>query len=440
MAIELMRDTRPEPNKVFLAAGFGRTPLPNGEEFDNDAFYTGVICPTCASIGLEVLRADELYGKGDLTETAWHGIQLASLVIVDFSARSGNVAAEFAIALLLRKRIVVLAQSEDDIPSDVRGHYRYIQYDGSWQAMERLKQELLRELPAAMEQPATEMILVPMSTGGTTPVPGEVIVATTDFVIVSTDDRRRVVLNAADVDPRRIIPDMAKRFPVGSRVEGWIEVDLAGDARYTIVPGQQNPWPALESEFPPGTEFRSRVDSVVAGLGAFVHVRHGVNGLVPENRLLGRQVTAGDHVEVAVTTLDLERRRIGLRLDRVLSDVSTPKSGKPRVETKSPTGSSDGKSGHLPNVGDRLVGTVTRAVPEGDGSGGFVLLQVPSLSRPVLLHVTSMTDDMRADLKNGFVEIGEEVVIEVVKVDARRRKVLVKDLREDEEDKLPLAS
>jgi hypothetical protein len=40
---------------------------------------------------------------------------------------------------------------------------------------------------------------------------------------------------------------------------------------------------------------------------------------------------------------------------------------------------------------------------------------------------------MRGDLNDGFVEIGEEVAVEVVKVDAAQRKVLVRDLREDEE-------
>lgn len=437
MTIKLMRDCRPEANTVFWAAPFGIKTLANGEPFDFDAFFAEVIVPTCGTLNMKVLRADQVYGKGDVAETAWHGIQLAPVVLVDFSARSCNVAAEFALALTLGKRIVVLAQDPEDIPSDVRGHFRYLQYGNDWQSMQRLRDELGKELPATMEQSSTEMILVPMHNGGTSPVPGEVVIADREFVMVVTDDRRRVVLNAADVDPRRIIPDMAKRFPVGTRVEGAFEVDLAGETKYTLIPGQLNPWPTLESTFSPGTEFRSRVDSVKPGLGVFVHVGHGVNGLVPEHKLGGRQVTAGDDVEVAVTTFDADRRRIGLRLDRVLA-VSTVR---PALVPASPAAwtsrkanrshEAGGATGPLPMVGDVLVGSVTRIVQEGAGSGGFILLRVSGIARPVMLHCTAMSEDLRADLKDGFVEMGEEISVEVITVNESQNKVLVKDLPEE---------
>ncbi|TCJ33732.1 S1 RNA-binding domain-containing protein [Parafrankia sp. BMG5.11] len=444
MTIKLMRDSRPEPNTAFFATQFGIKELRNGQTFDFDVFTTSVIAPTCAGAGLTLLRADQVYGRGDLTDTAWHGLQVAQLVLVDFSGRSANVAAEFALALALGKQIIVLVQDPDDIPSDVRGHFRYIQYGSDWQSIERLKAELGKELPAALARKSTEMILVPMHPGAATPVPGEVVIADKDFVMVLTDDRRRVVLNAADVDPRRIIPDMAKRFPVGTRVTGSFEVDLTGDTRYTLIPGQANPWSALEAEFPPGTEFRSRVDSVIPGLGVFVHVAHGVNGLVPAHKLNGRQVGVGDTVEAAVTTFDAERRRIGLRLDRVLHVVPERQPG-PKVTQPAPrhtpdAGSLGGRRAalpasrldavSLPAVGATLRGEVVRVVQESDGSGGFILLRVEGLARPVLLHHTAMTEDLRADLAGGFVEMGEEMAIEIVKVDALANKVLVRDLPE----------
>jgi small subunit ribosomal protein S1 len=430
MTIKLARDCRPEPTMMFWAAPFGVKQLSNGQSFDFDALYTDVIVPTCASAGMTIVRADQVYGKGDVAETAWHGIQRATIVLIDFSARSGNVAAEFALSLALGKRIVVLAQDPEDIPSDVRGHFRYIQYGNDWQSISRLRDELAKEIPATMEQPSTEMILMPMHNGGTTPVPGEVFIADRDFVMVLTDDHRRVELNAADVDPRRIIPDMSRRFPVGTRVEGAFEVDLAGNVKYTLIPGQSNPWPALESEFAPGTEFKSRVDSVRAGLGAFIHVKHGVNGLVPEHKLNGRQLAPGDDVEVAVTTFDAERRRISLRLDRVL--------GAREARTLQVAGTASRQAqgqdrARMAEVGDTLVGSVARMAPEAEGAGGFILLRVPGLPRPVMLHCTSMTDDLRADLRDGFVETGEEISVEVIKVDARQNKILVRDLPETEE-------
>ena len=82
----------------------------------------------------------------------------------------------------------------------------------------------------------------------------------------------------------------------------------------------------------------------------------------------------------------------------------------------------------LPRVGDTFVGSVTRIVPEAEGSGGFILFRVAGMQRPVMLHCTSMTEDLRADLKGGYVQMGEEISLEVIKVDERQSKVLVKDL------------
>ena len=135
MTIKLRRDCRPDPTSIFVAMPFGTRTLANGEQFDFDDFYTEVIVPTCAKAGMTACRADEVYGQGDLTDTAWHGLQAASLVITDFTAGSCNVAAEFALALALGKRIIVLAQDSDDIPSDVPGHFRYIEYGRDWKAM-----------------------------------------------------------------------------------------------------------------------------------------------------------------------------------------------------------------------------------------------------------------------------------------------------------------
>lgn len=433
MTIKLRRDCRPEKDKVFVASPFGIKQVSNGRSFDFDALFSDLLVPACAKVGLTAIRADQVYGKGDLTDTAWHSLQVSSLVLADYSARSMNVASEVALALALGKRIVLLAQDEEDIPSDVRGHFRYIEYSNDWQSMERMKAELAKELPAALEQPATEMILVPMHVGGTTPVPGEVVIADREFVMVLTDDRRRVVLNAADVDARRIISDMAKRFPVGTRVEGAFEVDLAGNAKYTLIPGQLNPWPALESDYAPGTAFRSRVDSVVAGLGVFVHVAHGVNGLVPEHKLNGRPVGVGDDVEVAVTTFEAERRRIGLRLDRVLQVVPQPRSAT-RSTSAAASRPAPGEAA-APEVGTHLLGRVTRIEPEREGAGGgYLLLRVAGLPRTVFLHCTAMTDDLRGDLRDGLVELGEEIPLEVVKVkvNGRERSVLVKDLPDPE--------
>ncbi|HEY1214198.1 MAG TPA: S1 RNA-binding domain-containing protein, partial [Bryobacteraceae bacterium] len=402
MTIKLMRDCRPEAGTVFLAAPFGTKAVRNGKSFDFDTFYNQVIVPACAAVDMTAIRADEIYGKGDITETAWHGLQRAAVVLVDFSARSTNVAAEFALALALGKRIVVLCQDEDDIPSDVKGHYKYIRYADDYQSVQRLREELAKEIPAILKQPSVEMSFQPLLGAEATPVPGRVIIADKDYVIVLTDDNHRVELGAADVDNRYIVRDMAKKFPVGTRVQGAFELNLRGQSKYTLTAGKPNHWPSLESQFPPGKEFRGKVESVVEGLGIYVSVAHGIAGLVPENNLAGRIVNIGDEVEVAISSLDSNGRRIRLRLDSVSTRRSTgtmPKQSK--------------RSDDCPRVGEKFYGTVKKTKRESPQGGGFILLDIEGTQRTVLLHCSKMSSDLREDLKNNFVEIGEEIYLEV---------------------------
>jgi hypothetical protein len=82
--------------------------------------------------------------------------------------------------------------------------------------------------------------------------------------------------------------DMGRRFKVGDRVEGAFVVDtLNSRITYTLVAGQEDPWPALEKQFPLGKVFTGTVRSVVDNVGPFVSVDDNVNGLIPERTLTG---------------------------------------------------------------------------------------------------------------------------------------------------------
>ena len=422
MTLRLARTTRPNPTKAFSIQPFGRRHLRDGTEFDFDALYTEVLGPSFTEFGLTLARSDRIYGQGDVADTAWHGIQEARVLIADFTLQRPNVAAEFLGGVLLGKKILVITQDPDDIPSDIAGHYRYTRYDRDFQSIQHLKAELRKEIPALLEQPSTEMSFVPLpGSGGTTPVPGVVTYVEKDFAMVLTDDGRRVVLAAADVDYRRIVTDMARKFPVGHRLNGAFEVDLAdGATRYTLLSGETNPWPLLESECPPGTDIEGTVDNVIAGVGIFVHVGHGINGLVPEQKLGGRRVSIGDKVKVAVTALDIRRRRVDLRLNGV---VTTSRGNTTNVRSNAPTMQASSASRFQPGqVFDAKVCKVAL-----EGQGGYVLLAPDGGNKKVMLHCTAMSADLRADLNEGLIEVGEWYYVEVTHVDERQGKVLVKD-------------
>lgn len=404
--LRCVRDTRPVAKTAFYITPFGIKTLGDGRRFDFDSFGQGVLSRACAEIGIQLVRADQLYGQGDLIGTAWTGIQSAELVIVDFSGCAPNVAAEWAMAMLIGKRIIVITQDAEDIPSDVRGQYRHIEYHEDWQSVENLKTELVREVEASLRQPATEMILTPMAGGGTTPAPGKVIVADQEFVMVQTEDGRRVCLNNIDVDYRRVVPNMAKLFPVGTHLQGAFEVDLDGESRYTLLAGRTNPWPALETEFPPGKVFESLVERVIPKVGAFIHVGHGVNGLVPEARLANRRLTLGSTVSVAISDIDPARRRIALRLHAVIA------AGEPTEPDLA--------------VGDRVFAAVTKTAREG--KGGYVLVRPDDRRQSLMLHCTAMSSELRADLENDLITRDDEIYVEVITIDVGRGRVCVKDL------------
>jgi predicted RNA-binding protein with RPS1 domain len=411
---QLMRQFRSEPGAVFVAAPFGTKALSDGSMCNFDAVYRHALAPTIEAVGMTAMRADEIYGPQGVLAAVWQGIQRAEIVIVDFSAKAPNVAAEAMMALLLGKRIVVLTQDPEDIPTDVRGLYRYVRYAVDIESNDRLKTDLARQLEAVRKEPATEMLLVPMPGGGTQPVPVRVTVVTREFVIVESDDRRRGVLSNTDVEYARVITDMSRRFSIGDRLNGAFEIDPEGEMRYTLLAGQTNPWPALVAEHPVGSRMVGTVRSV-NHTGAFVHVGHGVNGLIPAGSLSGVELVPGMEVEASITRIEAEQRRVTLRFERMLTSTS------PMMTSR------------MPAVGMRTYGEVVMVSPERDGRGGYLLIEIPGFERPGLLHCSKMSDELRADMNAGEVEPGEEIYVEVVRVDAMQGKINLMEMAEPEE-------
>jgi len=91
-----------------------------------------------------------------------------------------------------------------------------------------------------------------------------------------------------------------------------------------------DPWPTIFAELPPGKVVACKVLSVV-DYGVFVHVRDGVEGLIPQNDLVvpkdetGKEKTlrAGDELEAEIANIDTQERRITLSMRRGVETVST---------------------------------------------------------------------------------------------------------------------
>ena len=68
-----------------------------------------------------------------------------------------------------------------------------------------------------------------------------------------------------------------------------------------------------------------------------------------------------------------------------------------------------------------MRGWVVKATPEK----GFVLLQLEGYEsgKPAILHISRMTPDLREDLRDGKVEVDEEISVEVFRVDPRMSRI-----------------
>lgn len=84
-----------------------------------------------------------------------------------------------------------------------------------------------------------------------------------------------------------------------------------------------DPWNNVDREFPEGTTHRGTIESIVA-YGVFVRLRDGVTGLIHESTLSwspqnlenikGRALARNIEIDVIVTDLDIDNRRISLKI------------------------------------------------------------------------------------------------------------------------------
>ncbi|GAB3865975.1 S1 RNA-binding domain-containing protein [Dactylosporangium cerinum] len=413
--LHLLRDERPIEGNLFVATPYGKRELKDGTMFDFDAFYADELTPIAEAAGFKPVRADNIYGPQSVMGPVWRGIQQAEAVLFDWTLRSPNVSMEFGWATIIGKRCLYLTQDAEDIPTDVRGRLRYIRYSDRYNDVRHMREELHNQLVAIRSEPAVEMALVPMAAGGTDPVPATVITVTREFAVIEASGGRRGVLGNADVDYGRIVPDMTKVYAIGDRVTGAFDVDTGGGMKYTMLAGVLNPWPRLRAEFPPGNTVTGVVRRVRAGLGAFIEVGYGIDGLIHTTALGGRELSVGDEVATTVGRVDVDRRRIGLQLDRVLT-----RSGVTAAPSRPVA---DG-----PRPGERLEAEVAKVVRLD--TGGYVLVRLPGRSRLAMLHSSVMTDELRADLDRDEVEVGEVLDVEVLTFDAARDRVTLRDLPE----------
>jgi len=98
-----------------------------------------------STLGLRCVRADEIWEHNVIVQDIVNLIAKARVVICDCTGKNPNVFYEIGIAHSLGKEVLLIAQSEDDVPFDL-GHLRYVHYLPNNEGLEVLSQAVQSRL------------------------------------------------------------------------------------------------------------------------------------------------------------------------------------------------------------------------------------------------------------------------------------------------------
>jgi len=100
--------------------------MPFGGWFDN--YYADIYYQAILKAGCEPRRADDLYRPSNIVQDIWSLTKKAKLLLADLTNKNPNVFYELGLAHALAKPVIMITESIDDIPFDLRS-LRIIQYD-----------------------------------------------------------------------------------------------------------------------------------------------------------------------------------------------------------------------------------------------------------------------------------------------------------------------
>lgn len=97
------------------------------------------------SLSLECKRADDIWEASTIVQDIFNLIFKSSIVICDFSTKNPNVLYETGIAHLMGRNVIIITQSIDDIPFDLK-QYRVLKYRSSKEGLEELRIKLAERI------------------------------------------------------------------------------------------------------------------------------------------------------------------------------------------------------------------------------------------------------------------------------------------------------
>lgn len=132
---------RPEPDRVAVMMPFDAAFNPVWD----------VLRAAGAEAGWSCQRADDIWDDSVVLNDVVALIARSKVIICDLTNRNSNVFYETGIAHALGREVIMITQTEHDIPFDL-AHFRYIKYLANAEGLLRLKSELLPRLQTLMSK------------------------------------------------------------------------------------------------------------------------------------------------------------------------------------------------------------------------------------------------------------------------------------------------
>lgn len=115
----LLREPPTDELSVFVI-------MPFREPFNS--YYTSLVKPAIESAGGVAIRADDIFKPNAFLQTIWTCILDARLLVAEMTGMNANVLYELGLAHAINKPVIMITQSMDHIPADLR-HINAIVYD-----------------------------------------------------------------------------------------------------------------------------------------------------------------------------------------------------------------------------------------------------------------------------------------------------------------------
>lgn len=128
---------------------------PFGDPYDS--YFSKIIKPALDDCFLYAVRGDSLFRPATIMDEIWQGIRDASLLIAELTGRNPNVFYELGLAHALSKPVVLISNSIDDVPFDLRS-IRVIVYDKNepdWGAS--LRENLAKSIKEILDSPSSSI-------------------------------------------------------------------------------------------------------------------------------------------------------------------------------------------------------------------------------------------------------------------------------------------